>query len=369
MSKISDGRGAGEAGVTRREVLGWSQGLAGAGLLMSTAAFGAAGKDAKAGAKEGGGNPVTAGKDLVAFPPIETHLIRSKHVRQTFKIQVMRPGRKRGSTTRYPVVYATDGNWTFDMFKSLAYLLQLTDRDAPPFILVGICYPSDFAHAGMQLRVRDFTAPPYPRWGDNWSEWLKKHYDSGYEGVLLPEPGSKDFHGGEDFRNFIGEELIPFIDAKYETLPGERTYFGHSGGGFFGMYTMLTRPQTFKNYIVSSPGVIYHGEGPGGVRLDNNEFGLQMVRDFAASGKSLDGIKLYLSAGAEEESEPAVANWRLTSSLERLAKVFKDAAIPGLTLMSEIFPGESHITVWPIAFCHGVQAMLGTRRVYRALYF
>src|SRR4051812_23400563 len=96
-----------------------------------------------------------------------------------------------------------------------------------------------------------------------------------------------------------------------------------------------------KNYILSSPGVIYNGESPGGIWYDNNEFGLQMVRDFAASGKALQGIRLYLSAGSEEEFEPDIVSWRLTSSLERLAKALKDAAIPGLTLMMEIIPAES----------------------------
>lgn len=309
--------------------------------------------------------------DVLHVPPVETHLIRSKHVDQTFKIQVMQPARPRGDTRRYPVVYATDGNWTFDMFKAISYLLQMSTQDAPPYILVGIGYPGESPHAGMTLRARDFTALPYPKWAPKWSDedWERPFRQSKYEGVLLPEKGARNFHGGEYFRDFLGEELIPFIDGKYATTGNDgRTYFGHSGGGYLGLFTMLTRPQFFRNYIVSSPGVICHGEGPGGIKYDNYEFGPQIVRDFAASGRSLNGVKLYLSAGSEEEFESAIANWRLTSSLQRLAKVFKDVAIPDLEVMTEIFPGETHITVWPIAFTHGVQAMLGTRRVFRSVY-
>jgi uncharacterized protein len=307
-------------------------------------------------------------KTLIHFPEIETHLIRSKYVQQTFKIQVMQPGQRRGQSARFPVVYVTDANWTFDMFKSIAYLLQLSEGESPPFILVGIGYPTEFPHAGLRLRLRDFTAPPYPIWGVGWADWLQARFNTYYEGILSPEAGTKDFHGGEDFRSFIGRELIPFVDEKYQTVPGDRTYFGHSGGGYFGLFTLFTQSQLFKNYIVSSPGVIYHGEAPGGIVYDNNEFGLQMVRDFSASGKSLDNVRLYLSAGAEEEFEPAVENWRLTSSVQRLAKVISDTAIPGLELMIEIFPGETHTTAWPIAFMHGVQAMFGTRRICRAVY-
>lgn len=315
-------------------------------------------------------NNMKAQKDsLLHFPPIETHLIRSRHVAQTFKIQVMQPGRRAGDTRRFPVVYATDGNWTFDMFKSISYLLQMSALDSPPFILVGIGYPSDFPHAGYMLRMRDLSAPPFPRWEKwekNWHDCMMVPY---IEGVLEPEEGTKNFYGGENFRSFIGTELLPFIDEKYQTLAGERTYFGHSQGGFFGLFTLFTQSHLFKNYIVSSPGVVCHGEANFGGRYDNHEFGVQMVRDFAATGRALAGVKLYLSVGADEEHEPVLAPYQMTSGLERLVKAVKLAAIPGLELMSEIFPGETHKTVWPIAFTHGVQAMLGTRRVHRSVYF
>ena len=231
-------------------------------------------------------------EELLYIPPVETHLIDSKHVAQTFKVQVMQPARKKGEKRRFPVVYATDGNWTFDMFKSISYLLQMTADDAPPFILVGVGYPSDFPHAGMILRARDLTAPPYP------CPDFKMVVEPRYEGVLLPKAGTKNYHGGEEFRNFIGEELIPFIDGRYDTIPDDRIYFGHSGGGFFGLFTMFTRSHLFRKYIVSSPGVTYNGKGPGGVKYNNCEVVLQMARDFAASGKSLDGVRLYLSAGS-----------------------------------------------------------------------
>jgi hypothetical protein len=47
----------------------------------------------------------------------------------------------------------------------------------------------------------------------------------------------------------------------------------------------------------------------------------------------------------------------------RLASILKNAAIQGLELMVEAFPGEIHMTVYPIAFIHGVQAVFGLRRI------
>jgi len=185
-----------------------------------------------------------------------------------------------------------------------------------------------------------------------------------WEGLLIPPVGTKEFFGADDFQQFIRRELIPLVDGKYATVEGSRTYFGHSGGGGFGLYTMLTQPDMFKNYIISSPGLIYHGDVTGGTkRYENYDFALQEVRAFIASGKSLPEVQLYLSVGTEEEFEPAIANFQLTSSFYRMAALLRAAAIPGLKLMTEVFAGETHQTAWPIAFIHGIQAVFGQRQV------
>jgi uncharacterized protein len=291
------------------------------------------------------------------FPPVETHLLRSKYVAQTFQIQVMQPPQRTGETRKFPVVYVTDGNAWFDALKGISALIQWSECESPPFILVAIGYPSDSPFAGDLLRGRDLTFAGCP----NFFSGLQLPWQ--WEGLLVPEEGTKDFCGGEDFQRFIGEELIPWIDEKYKTLPGDRTYFGHSAGGGFGLFTLFTQTHLFRNYIVSSPTVNYHGVTPNGTRYETHDFMLQRARSFMASTKSLDGIKLYMSVGTEEEFEPLIANWQFTSSFYRMAALLRAAAIPGLGLMTEAFPGETHATVWSVAYTHGVQAVFGTRRI------
>ncbi len=283
------------------------------------------------------------------YPPVETHLIPSKFVKQTYKVQVMRPAQKRGETTRFPVVYVTDGNLVFDMFKGISYLIQ--SPAGVRFILVGIGYPSDSPQAGALLRARDLTFPGYPKLV------LKR---PPIEGALAAEPGTKDFMGAPEFQQFIAQELIPLIDREYPTVPGDRTYFGHSGGGGFGLYTLFNKTDLFKRYIISSPGLIYNGVAPGGAKYDNYEFALEEARKFMAGGRSLDGVKIYMSAGSAEEFEPGLAQWQLTSSVYRMERLLRASSIPGLDLTTEIFPGETHATVWPLAFMHGVQAVFET---------
>lgn len=287
---------------------------------------------------------------LLYYPPVETHLIRSKHVRQVFKIQVMVPACTRAETTRFPVLYATDGNRTFDMFKGISHLIQSTAPPSSRYILVGIGYPGECPLAGGVLRARDFTFPGYIKHSVK---------PPPVEGVLVAEPGTKDFYGADDFQLFIEKELMPFINERYRTVPDVRACFGHSAGAGFELYTLFTKPHLFNRYIISSPGVVYHGRSSAGIDYENYDFVLERARDFIASGRRLDGIEAYMSVGTEEEFDPLLSQWQLTSSFHRLAALLKGASIPGLDLTVKVFPGEGHMTVWPLAFMHGVQALFG----------
>jgi len=289
-------------------------------------------------------------RNLVHIPAVETHLVTSRIVTQTFKIEVMQPARTRGDATRFPVVYVTDGNFTFDALKGISYCMQSSRHDVAQFILVGISYPSDCPEAGAVLRGRDMSFPGYP---------TQSTVPPPIEGVLVAPAGTKDQFGGEEFQQFLAEELIPFVDRNYPTIAGERSYFGHSLGASFGLSTLFTRSELFRGYIISSPGLSIHGETSAGIHCDNYDFLIREARQFIASEKSLRDTKVYISVGTEEEFEPGIQAWQLTSSFYRMAAVLKAANIPGLSVTTEAFSGETHMTVWPLAFIHGVQMVLG----------
>lgn len=283
------------------------------------------------------------------FPADESHLIASKFVAQTFRIDVMPPPQKRGSSQRHPVVYVTDGNAVFDMFKGICRIMQSGGREWPPFFLVSIGYPVDSPAGGELLRGRDLSFPGFPDYFTG-LEWP-------WEGVVSPE-GKKKIGGAEDFQRFIAEELIPLIDGKYRTVVGDRVYFGHSAGGGFGLFTLLTRSDLFRRYIISSPTLTYHGETPSGERYENHDFMLERFREFASSGKTLDGVRLHMSVGGKEELDPLVANWRFTSSFFRMVALMKARPVQGLELTTEVLVEHSHLSAWPCAFINGIRAVL-----------
>jgi predicted alpha/beta superfamily hydrolase len=285
-------------------------------------------------------------------PAVQTHWLRSRHVDQLFKMQVMLPAVDADETTRFPVVYATDGNFAFEALKGISTSIQTYPRDAPRFILVSIGYPSDSPVAGYMLRARDMTFPGYPEFS---TEPLP------LKDVLVAPVGSKPSGGADDFHRFIGDELIPLIDSRFPTVPGDRTYYGHSLGGGFGLYTLFVRAELFSRYIISSPTVAYHGQSSAGIVYDHYEFGLQRARDFIAAGRPLEDTHMYVSVGGREELEAEYSPWQFVTNVNRLTALLKSAAIPRLRLTTELFIDESHMTVWPFAFIHGIQAVFGTR--------
>jgi predicted alpha/beta superfamily hydrolase len=228
----------------------------------------------------------------------------------------------------------------FDTVRGISHSLQVSGR-VRRFILVGIGYPGDNPFAGDVLRARDLTSqyyPPIPH----------SPRTSAIEGVAGIEAGQKHWHGAAEFLAFIRAELLPFIDERYPTVGDDAGYFGHSGGGGLGLHAMFSQPGLFKRYIISSPSISY----------DGYDFGLQEAREFIASGKPLKAT-VFMTVGDQEQSERGLERWQLVGSFLRLSEVLRNAGIAGLDFHSRVIPGETHMSVWPIAFSHGTQAVYG----------
>lgn len=56
----------------------------------------------------------------------------------------------------------------------------------------------------------------------------------------------------DNFRKFIQEELIPFVESKYP-VTNYRTLIGHSYGGLFTISTLIHQPNLFANYLAIDP--------------------------------------------------------------------------------------------------------------------
>lgn len=135
------------------------------------------------------------------------------------------------SAARYPVIYLLDGSADED-FIHITGLAQFA-----AFEWIGWMQPSIVVGIANVDRKRDLTYP---------TTVAKDKAD-------FPTTG-----GSAAFMAFIGEELIPFIEANYRTAP-DRMLIGQSLGGLFAAEVLLKKPALFQRYLIVSPSVWWDG--------------------------------------------------------------------------------------------------------------
>ncbi|MFO1372068.1 MAG: alpha/beta hydrolase-fold protein [Candidatus Competibacteraceae bacterium] len=139
-------------------------------------------------------------------------------------------------TTRYPVIYMHDGQNLFDpalsfigvdwgMDEAMMRLVQNTGR--PGATIVGVW--------NSPLRMREYM-PHKPLFTLRGQPLLPRFIEQA-GGEPLSEP----------YLKFLTEELKPFIDAAYPTLPGQSHTFvmGSSMGGLISLYALIEYPDIF----------------------------------------------------------------------------------------------------------------------------
>ena len=89
-------------------------------------------------------------------------------------------------------------------------------------------------------------------------------FAQGAREMIVVLPDSKTLHNGSmyasslttgDFEKFISQELVPYIDAHYRTLPNRasRGLVGHSMGGYGASRIGMKHPDVFGSLYIMSP--------------------------------------------------------------------------------------------------------------------
>lgn len=155
--------------------------------------------------------------------------MESAQLGTTHEINVLLPASyAENLTSTFPVVYIIDGGVKQD-FKHIAGLGTLPDSNPLVFqsaIYVGI---------STEQRLFELTAPNHdPRYAKP-------------EGSL---------GGAAQFRQFIIDQVIPWIETQYRTN-SQRIIMGESLAGLFILETWLQQPELFTDYIAISPSLWY----------------------------------------------------------------------------------------------------------------
>lgn len=136
------------------------------------------------------------------------------------------------SSKTYPVIYLLDGSKDED-FIHISGLVQFGSFSwinmIPETIVVGIANID---------RKRDYT----------FKSNIKEHQKQ------FPTAGKS-----EQFIQFIGTELQPFIENQYK-VNSEKTLIGQSLGGLLATEILFKNPDLFNNYIIVSPSLWWGNE-------------------------------------------------------------------------------------------------------------
>ncbi len=150
--------------------------------------------------------------------------IASKEVGRAFHIYISLPDSySRDRSTRYPVVYALDGDSLFPVLSSHHRFLVI-DEAIPEAIIVGIAYGS--LDPTINKRAYDFSSPAPD---------------------ATPEQG-----GASKFQAFLKTELIPEIERRHRADPTRRIVVGQSRAGHMVLYSAFTDPDLFWGRIASN---------------------------------------------------------------------------------------------------------------------
>jgi uncharacterized protein len=254
----------------------------------------------------------------------EVHEIKSDLVGEPLEIAVGRCTLTGETPTEVLVV--TDAVMQFGAVMDITHALLLSQRFVP-LLVVGIGYPGRATlPQTLPQRQRDLTPTV----------------------VEGREPSG----AAEPFLGFLRDELSPWLLDRYGVGIVGGSYAGHSLGGLFGAWVLLTEPSMFSRYCLSSPSLWWDG----GMIFDHEA-------DFAASHDDLDA-RVFIGVGADEcaaaqpdvirrlpevtrvkeRKDAATDRVDMVAGAQLLADALADRRYPNLHLALQVQAGENHLT-------------------------
>src|SRR5258708_20772254 len=148
--------------------------------------------------------------------------------------------------------------------------------------------------------------------------------------------------GADKFLSFIADELLPTIDRNYRTRP-YRVLIGHSLGGLFAVYALMSRPEVFKGYLIGSPSLWWDDQAL-----------VKAAQPFFAAHKDLRA-DLYMTMANEGDSMLGGA-WKLSAVLE-------ESKLTEFRWQFKRSPEEDHGAIPYMSTYEGLQAIFRGYRI------
>lgn len=263
-----------------------------------------------------------------ALPNTAVHLLRSDRLGRTYPIWVDMPAAYNENEKKYPVVFVTDANYSFPLVRSIRNLLGQRGRNIEDFILVGLA-PAEGDTSAVS-RCRDYT-PTDPlrnlqRNGDSYNAKLRYGEAAAY-------------------RDHLEAEVFPLIEKHYRADMSRKVFAGHSFGGLFGAYVLMTKPELFQRYILSSPSLWFDGKNI-----------LERENADGATNRDLNA-HVWVYAGSYETIQTGERYFKsndIVKGMQVFERLLKSPRFPSFRIESEVIQDEDHLTVYPSAISRGL---------------
>jgi pullulanase len=279
---------------------------------------------------------VSGSETLQVSGDLRIHQFKSRVFANTRSLRVLVPNGYDSSENgkrRYPVLYLNDGQNLFDAGTATLNRMEwqvdetvrrlVDDHTIPDLIVVGI------DNAGRRGRFKEY----FP--------WFDQY-------LRPPEPDPQ----GQKYPQFVINEVIPFIEARYRVLDdGSRGIGGSSAGALAAMYAVIHRPGIFGRLLVESPSIY----------VDD----ARILKE--ASKVNAWPDRIYLGAGTNEGGRPncdpaAAAEPELVRDLKRFERVLRDARVDAVRIKTVISPCAVHNeTAWAARLPDALTFLYGTR--------
>ena len=142
-------------------------------------------------------------------------------------------------------------------------------------------------------------------------------------------PGKAPVFGeAEPYRRFLASDVLPLVARRYRADMSRSVFVGHSFGALLGAHILLSSPDMFSHYVLSSPSLWY--DRP--VMFSREKSYADTHRDLKAS--------VFLSIG---EHEPAY----MVRDLQKFDAELRSHRYPNLHTRLQVLKGHDHLTVFP----------------------
>jgi predicted alpha/beta superfamily hydrolase len=261
-------------------------------------------------------------------PHTQVRAVHSDETGADYQLFIATPRDYKTSGKTYPVVYMLDADYSFALTRNIVQH-YVERKQLPEMVLVAIAYPgaADSLEVYRENRKRDYTPSLIPA-----------------AKAASAEPVAQG--GAIRFRNFIANEVVPFMANNFP-ISADRTFIGHSYGGLFGTYVLLTEPELFKRYVIVSPSLWY------GDRLI-----FDVEHTTAAARRDIDRTierHAFFAIGGAETREAMGAP--MVEQLKQFYTSLEQRHDPALSLALRVYPEDTHASVFPGAVARGLLAV------------